>query len=131
MEVALDSRQTYHEFGSTTHNASPNSTTTQRITKTEPDAAPGVASPNPSANMSSISASTRMTTMPESLATEKQDSAQTAPQPPVENVNGSAGRQLSVKGALSYLDAVKDQFHDRPDGYNLFLDIMKDFKNQV
>ncbi|TFY70749.1 hypothetical protein EVG20_g2247 [Dentipellis fragilis] len=44
---------------------------------------------------------------------------------------GSAGeRQLNVTDALSYLDAVKMQFHDRPDVYNVFLDIMKDFKSQ-
>ncbi|KAH9005601.1 paired amphipathic helix [Lactarius hatsudake] len=40
-------------------------------------------------------------------------------------------RQLNVTDALSYLDAVKIQFHDRPDVYNVFLDIMKDFKSQV
>ena len=33
--------------------------------------------------------------------------------------------------ALSYLDAVKVQFHDKPDVYNHFLDIMKDFKSQM
>ncbi|KAI0032163.1 hypothetical protein K488DRAFT_50553 [Vararia minispora EC-137] len=41
-----------------------------------------------------------------------------------------AGRQLNVTDALSYLDAVKVQFQDRPDVYNKFLDIMKDFKSQ-
>jgi hypothetical protein len=48
-----------------------------------------------------------------------------------ENVNGITDRQLNVTDALSYLDAVKVQFHDRPDVYNVFLDIMKDFKSQV
>jgi paired amphipathic helix protein Sin3a len=43
----------------------------------------------------------------------------------------SNDRPLNVKDALRYLDAVKTQFHDRPDVYNLFLDIMKDFKGQV
>ncbi len=43
---------------------------------------------------------------------------------------GMDGRQLNVTDALSYLDAVKHQFHDRPDVYNRFLDIMKDFKSQ-
>jgi len=119
-------------MGSTTDNASPNFTTTQRTTKTEPEsAAPGVTSPNPSADSSNVSASTSMTATPESPATEKQDNVETAPQPAVENVNGSTGRQLSVTDALSYLDAIKAQFHDRPDGYNIFVDIMKDFKNQV
>ena len=41
------------------------------------------------------------------------------------------GRQLNVTDALSYLDAVKQRFHDQPDVYNRFLDIMKDFKSQM
>ena len=45
-------------------------------------------------------------------------------------VDGSA-RQLNVTDALSYLDAVKTQFVERPDVYNNFLDIMKDFKSQA
>ncbi|KAI0315665.1 hypothetical protein OF83DRAFT_1061699 [Amylostereum chailletii] len=40
------------------------------------------------------------------------------------------GRPLNVTDALSYLDAVKLQFQDKPDVYNHFLDIMKDFKGQ-
>ena len=35
------------------------------------------------------------------------------------------------KDALTYLDQVKVQFHDQPDVYNKFLDIMKDFKSQA
>ncbi|KAG1757835.1 hypothetical protein EDB19DRAFT_1624058 [Suillus lakei] len=50
--------------------------------------------------------------------------------------NGSAAqrspdRPLNVTDALSYLDAVKVQFQDKPDVYNHFLDIMKDFKSEV
>lgn len=41
------------------------------------------------------------------------------------------GRQLNVTDALSYLDAVKLQFHDNADVYNHFLDIMKEFKSGV
>ena len=41
------------------------------------------------------------------------------------------GRPLNVTDALSYLDAVKMQFQDKPEVYNQFLDIMKDFKSQV
>jgi histone deacetylase complex regulatory component SIN3 len=56
-----------------------------------------------------------------------------------ESINGEAlvppgdgeERQLNVTDALSYLDAVKVQFGDRPDVYNHFLDIMKDFKGQL
>lgn len=40
-------------------------------------------------------------------------------------------RPLNVKDALSYLEQVKFQFSSRPDIYNLFLDIMKDFKSQA
>ncbi|THG98894.1 hypothetical protein EW026_g3370 [Hermanssonia centrifuga] len=43
---------------------------------------------------------------------------------------GPPERQLNVTDALSYLDSVKVQFQDRPDVYNRFLDIMKDFKGQ-
>ncbi|KAJ6611497.1 hypothetical protein B0H10DRAFT_2224012 [Mycena sp. CBHHK59/15] len=41
------------------------------------------------------------------------------------------GRPLNVTDALSYLDAVKIQFQDKPEVYNRFLDIMKDFKSQA
>jgi hypothetical protein len=37
----------------------------------------------------------------------------------------------TVQDALTYLDQVKVQFHDQPDVYNRFLDIMKDFKSQA
>ncbi|KAI0634768.1 hypothetical protein C8Q77DRAFT_1103995 [Trametes polyzona] len=44
---------------------------------------------------------------------------------------GGADRPLNVSDALSYLDQVKMQFSERPDVYNKFLDIMKDFKSQL
>jgi len=40
-------------------------------------------------------------------------------------------RPLNVTDALSYLDEVKIQFSERPEVYNQFLDIMKDFKSQT
>ncbi|KAJ7597424.1 hypothetical protein C8J56DRAFT_920036 [Mycena floridula] len=43
----------------------------------------------------------------------------------------AAERPLNVTDALSYLDAVKVQFQEKPEVYNKFLDIMKDFKSQV
>ncbi|KZT20179.1 hypothetical protein NEOLEDRAFT_1182706 [Neolentinus lepideus HHB14362 ss-1] len=46
------------------------------------------------------------------------------------SVDSQSDRPLNVTDALSYLDAVKVQFHERPDVYNQFLDIMKDFKSQ-
>ncbi|KAI9451486.1 hypothetical protein F5148DRAFT_1378838 [Russula earlei] len=73
-----------------------------------------------------------MIAAPEAPSVESQNNAvEAAPQPALENLNGPADRQLNVTDALSYLDAVKVQFHDRPDVYNVFLDIMKDFKSQV
>ncbi len=51
--------------------------------------------------------------------------------PPSELKTPEAGRPLNVTDALSYLDAVKVQFQDKPEVYNRFLDIMKDFKSQV
>ncbi|EGN92496.1 hypothetical protein SERLA73DRAFT_117204 [Serpula lacrymans var. lacrymans S7.3] len=45
--------------------------------------------------------------------------------------NTPLDRPLNVTDALSYLDAVKMQFHDQPDVYNHFLDIMKDFKSEL
>ncbi|KAF2100142.1 hypothetical protein NA57DRAFT_17396, partial [Rhizodiscina lignyota] len=39
------------------------------------------------------------------------------------------GQQPILNDALSYLDQVKVQFAERPDVYNKFLDIMKDFKS--
>lgn len=57
------------------------------------------------------------------------------PAAPASNTVQSNGtnnnRPLNVTDALSYLDAVKVQFHDKPDVYNHFLDIMKDFKSQM
>ncbi|CAK7262925.1 Transcriptional regulatory protein sin3 [Sporothrix epigloea] len=43
----------------------------------------------------------------------------------------SQGQQPILNDALSYLDQVKIQFHEQPDVYNRFLDIMKDFKSQT
>jgi histone deacetylase complex regulatory component SIN3 len=49
--------------------------------------------------------------------------------PPSGPTTTGDGRQLNVTDALSYLDAVKLQFHDNPEVYNNFLDIMKEFKS--
>ncbi|KAJ2377647.1 Transcriptional regulatory protein sin3, partial [Coemansia sp. RSA 2603] len=40
-------------------------------------------------------------------------------------------RTLNVSDALSYLDMVKSQFQDRPEVYNQFLEIMKEFKSHA
>ena len=67
--------------------------------------------------------------------TPKPPTPQPAPMNGVENGtpggSGPESRQLNVSDALGYLDAVKLQFQDKPDVYNHFLDIMKDFKSQV
>ncbi|KAF5351246.1 hypothetical protein D9756_008445 [Leucocoprinus leucothites] len=53
-------------------------------------------------------------------------------QSPIDPQNySSMDRPLNVTDALSYLDAVKGQFHDQPDVYNHFLDIMKEFKHEL
>ncbi|KAJ1419802.1 hypothetical protein B484DRAFT_400072 [Ochromonadaceae sp. CCMP2298] len=39
-------------------------------------------------------------------------------------------RELKVEDALLYLDQVKMEFSDKPQIYNEFLDIMKNFKAQ-
>jgi histone deacetylase complex regulatory component SIN3 len=71
---------------------------------------------------------------PDPVPTEN-GSSNGAPAVPASNSaqgNGSNNnRPLNVTDALSYLDAVKVQFHDKPDVYNHFLDIMKDFKSQM
>ncbi|KAF8506517.1 hypothetical protein F5888DRAFT_1642843 [Russula emetica] len=71
---------------------------------------------------------------PDPVPTEN-GSSNGAPAVPASNSaqgNGSNNnRPLNVTDALSYLDAVKVQFHDKPDVYNHFLDIMKDFKSQI
>jgi paired amphipathic helix protein Sin3a len=56
-------------------------------------------------------------------------SASAAPSPSP-SVGLGSYRPLNVKDALSYLDSVKAQFNGRPEIYNDFLDIMKDFKTQ-
>lgn len=40
------------------------------------------------------------------------------------------GKLLNVQDALVYLDEVKRQFQDKPEIYNSFLDVMKEFKSQ-
>ncbi|KAK0215617.1 paired amphipathic helix [Armillaria fumosa] len=51
------------------------------------------------------------------------------PSPPMNTWEGP--RPLNMNDVLSYLDAIKFQFRDQPDVYNQFLDIMKEFKNQL
>ncbi|KAJ7217852.1 paired amphipathic helix [Mycena pura] len=47
------------------------------------------------------------------------------------NESPDAQRPLNVSDALSYLDAVRNQFSAQPEMYNRFLDIMKDYKSQA
>ena len=109
-----------------------NATLTQPAPETVPEpSAPAPPSPFPPADGSGVSAPTPIIALPESSSTERQNDVDAASQPVPENANSAADRQLNVTDALSYLDAVKVQFHDRPDVYNVFLDIMKDFKSQV
>ncbi|KAJ1891787.1 hypothetical protein LPJ66_006720, partial [Kickxella alabastrina] len=51
--------------------------------------------------------------------------------PPHPVAADSAVRPLNVSDALYYLDLVKSQFNDRPEVYNQFLEIMKEFKSHA
>ncbi|ORZ23387.1 hypothetical protein BCR42DRAFT_447079 [Absidia repens] len=70
-----------------------------------------------------------------SADTSSATATKTTPSQQTETANTSAStpgyRPLNVKDALAYLDQVKVRFGDRPDVYNRFLDIMKDFKHQI
>jgi len=54
--------------------------------------------------------------------------SQTATTP---TMGDNAARPLNVTDALTYLDLVKNRFRERPEVYNQFLDIMKEFKGQT
>ncbi|PWA46416.1 histone deacetylase interacting domain, Sin3 [Artemisia annua] len=43
---------------------------------------------------------------------------------------GSGSQKLTTNDALSYLKQVKDMFHDQREKYDMFLDVMKEFKAQ-
>ncbi|KAI3808698.1 hypothetical protein L1987_24656 [Smallanthus sonchifolius] len=43
---------------------------------------------------------------------------------------GSSARELTTNDALTYLKEVKDMFQDQREKYDMFLDVMKDFKAQ-
>jgi len=83
----------------------------------------------------SVHPRSRASSVKPDLASTENGSGNGIPAAPVSNSaqgNGSNNnRPLNVTDALSYLDAVKVQFHDKPDVYNHFLDIMKDFKSQM
>lgn len=84
-----------------------------------PSAAPPDIPPNPSDPQPSIAM----------LVDDPQSSRRQSPIDP--QSYPSIDRPLNVTDALSYLDAVKIQFHNQPDVYNQFLDIMKEFKNEL
>lgn len=51
---------------------------------------------------------------------------------PMAGVTVSMGvaQKLTTNDALTYLKEVKDMFHDERDKYDMFLEVMKDFKAQ-
>ncbi|KAG8912373.1 Transcriptional regulatory protein sin3, partial [Tulasnella sp. 417] len=60
------------------------------------------------------------------------DPSSPAPEPESEIASLSeAYRMLNTKYGLIYLEMVKINFHEQPDVYTKFLDIMNDFKNQT
>lgn len=67
---------------------------------------------------------------PNQLPEQLQSSQRSRRGSPMDQNYGPLERPLNVMDALSYLDAVKNQFNDQPDVYNHFLDIMKEFKNE-
>nr|GFC98686.1 paired amphipathic helix protein Sin3-like 2 isoform X3 [Tanacetum cinerariifolium] len=44
--------------------------------------------------------------------------------------DGSSSQKLTTNDALSYLKQVKDMFHDKREKYEMFLDVIKEFKAQ-
>ena len=77
-----------------------------------------------------VSTTVTTNTVPEQGKTELATATTTAATTAATTPAASAYRPLNVKDALSYLEQVKGQFMSRPDVYNNFLDIMKDFKSQ-
>ncbi|KAJ1906048.1 hypothetical protein LPJ81_001569 [Coemansia sp. IMI 209127] len=59
------------------------------------------------------------------------DSSQQTLRPQTQSSDSSSARPLNVSDALSYLDLVKSQFNNRPEVYNQFLEIMKEFKSHA
>ncbi|ESN99563.1 hypothetical protein HELRODRAFT_176731 [Helobdella robusta] len=60
----------------------------------------------------------------------QQPPQQQQPQQQQQHINTQLQQKLKVEDALTYLDQVKLKFGHRPQVYNDFLDIMKDFKSQ-
>lgn len=50
---------------------------------------------------------------------------------PSSMIKSSDGTPVSVLDALCYLYAIRDQFPDKPEVYNRFLDIIRDCKNEL
>ncbi|PFH48372.1 hypothetical protein AMATHDRAFT_150049 [Amanita thiersii Skay4041] len=51
------------------------------------------------------------------------------PKSPVSPTSNTTTRPIKVDDAMNYLDAVKYQFIEKPEVYNCFLNVMKDFKH--
>jgi paired amphipathic helix protein Sin3a len=83
--------------------------------------APRAAEPDPSATMQAF----------EPAAAHARGAAPPAPIAAAPAAAMDGPRPLNVTDALSYLDAIKAQFVDRPDVYERFLEIMKEFKGQL
>jgi paired amphipathic helix protein Sin3a len=108
-----------------------------------PSGLPAETSPPPSSPVTTDSPQNPIATSVDSLrspspAMKAKTPKPATPRPPASPVGPSVaqaspevGRALNVTDALSYLDAVKVQFNDKPEVYNRFLDIMKDFKSQA
>ncbi|KZW00593.1 hypothetical protein EXIGLDRAFT_639357 [Exidia glandulosa HHB12029] len=71
--------------------------------------------------------SERPSTRPRGSGGNTSNPSPAAQAPPADDPNA---RQLNVADALTYLDAVKARFSEAPEVYNMFLDIMKEFKTE-
>ncbi|KAJ2773621.1 hypothetical protein IWQ57_001211, partial [Coemansia nantahalensis] len=89
------------------------------------------AQPPPSSGLAITGTSAAGSTGAAASAPVSAASAAAEPAPRQQSQTEVAGRPLNVSDALSYLDMVKSQFHDRPEVYNQFLEIMKEFKSHA
>lgn len=48
----------------------------------------------------------------------------------IAGAGGGASQKLTTNDALTYLKEVKDMFQDQKEKYDMFLEVMKDFKAQ-
>ncbi|KAJ2344215.1 Transcriptional regulatory protein sin3, partial [Coemansia sp. RSA 2618] len=93
--------------------------------------APATSGPSQSAGLAISGAQNGSSTSAAPSSTSAQAAAPAASESRQSAQADASGRPLNVSDALSYLDMVKSQFQDRPEVYNQFLEIMKEFKSHA